>query len=43
MDDGKDVEPRLQGTELEFSWLAIEFRKDTAKTTYCQVSSRCTI
>jgi len=28
----------LQGTELEFSGLAIEFRKDTAKTTYCQVN-----
>ena len=27
----------LQGTELEFSGLAIEFRVDTAKTTYCQV------
>ena len=28
----------MQGTELEFSGLAIEFRVDTAKTTYCQVS-----
>jgi len=28
----------LQGTELEFSGLAIEFRVDTAKTTYCQVN-----
>ena len=27
----------FQGTELEFSGLAIEFRVDTAKTTYCQV------
>ena len=30
----------LQGTELEFSGLAIEFRVDTAKTTYCQVCLR---
>jgi len=28
----------LQGTELEFSGLAIEFRVDTAKTTYCQTN-----
>jgi len=28
----------LQGTELEFSGLAIEFKSDTAKTTYCQVN-----
>jgi transmembrane 9 superfamily protein 3 len=27
-----------QGTELEFSGLAIEFKADTAKTTYCQVN-----
>ena len=27
----------FEGTELEFSGLAIEFRVDTAKTTYCQV------
>jgi len=28
----------LQGTELEFSGLSIEFKADTVKTTYCQVN-----